>query len=56
MSQDAKTQIRIEGHPETDPLIAGILTLSERMGIKPTTTARILIKEAMELRKGPRKP
>ena len=56
MSQDAKTQIRIEGHPESDELISAVLKLSERMGIKPTTTARILIKEALDLRKGQRKP
>lgn len=56
MSQDHKTQIRIEGHPETDSLISAVLNLSEKIGLKPTTTARMLIKEALELRKGPRKP
>ena len=50
MSRDAKTQIRIEGHPETDDLIRRVLAQAEKRGIPPTTEARILIREALDLR------
>lgn len=56
MSQDSKTQIRIEGHPETDELIRRVLQYSEKIGLKPTTAARMLIKEALDARSFPPAP
>lgn len=50
MSQDTKTQIRIEGFKENDPIIAGIIHHAEKIGLKPTTAARMLIKEALDAR------
>jgi hypothetical protein len=50
MKTEAKTQIRIEGHRETDELIDRILKASEKRGIPPTTEARILIREALDAR------
>lgn len=52
MSQDHKTQIRIEGHTETDELIRRVIQYANKVGLKPTTTARMLIKEALDAKKG----
>ena len=48
MSKDTKTQIRIEGFPETDAIIRGVLKYADKKGIRPTTAARMLLKEALE--------
>ena len=48
MSQDSKTQIRIEGHSETDLLIRRVLQYADKVGLKPTTAARVLIRMALD--------
>lgn len=48
MNRDAKTQIRIEGWPESDQLIRELLEFSAKMGLKPTTAARSLIRRGLD--------
>lgn len=45
---ESKTQIRIEGHQETDELIRRVMAYAGKKGIRPTTAARMLIREALD--------
>lgn len=53
MKTDAKTQIRIEGYAETDPIIGKIVKIAQKHGIGIATAARILLKEALDARDQP---
>jgi antitoxin component of RelBE/YafQ-DinJ toxin-antitoxin module len=48
MNPSDRFAIRIEGDPATDALLRDVIAYAKKIGLKPTTAARMLIRRALD--------